>query len=131
MRHFFVTLAVVAGSACQQPPTLPLARALDQAAAWAATLSYVAELQNAHQIPSAYVDVVLADSLEEVQTVRTTIEKLTDVPAEQRTQAVSACDRLIAALTESSGQPHAIDSGTMKRLQTDLKSMSAKAAAGQ
>lgn len=123
MRPFLRLSVLLLASACQQSPTLPLVRALDQAASWAAAVEYAVRLEADRSVPPAYLEVVIKTAAEDLQTVMKTIAELEDVPAELQTAAVASCDALIGTLSPAAQQPQSVDVASLKRVEGELRAL--------
>ena len=115
-------LLVLLSAGCRQSPLVPFRRAVDQAASWAAAINYAHELESHRAVPGAYVQTIVEDGTAEIETVRRTIAKAVDLPADLKAEATTLCDQLIGVLT-----PDDIDLARLAEIEHAFRALSSKA----
>ena len=102
---------------------VPFRRAIDQAASWAAAIRYAHDLESQRAVPATYLKQIVTDGGPEIDTVRQTIEKITDLPVHLKGQAITLCEQMMAVLNAASSDPRSLDVARLKQLEDTLRSL--------
>ena len=125
-----VPLVVLLSVSCRQSPLVPFRRGVDQAASWAAAIKYAHELESQRAVPEAYLKQIVKDGTTEIETVRNTIAKIGDLPADLKREATALCDQMIGVLSSGAIEPQTpenIDVTRLAEIEHGFRALGSKA----
>jgi hypothetical protein len=121
---WFIGLTIFCSSTgCGQSPLVPFVRAIDQAASWAAAIRYAHDLESRRAVPGAYLKQIVKDGAADIDTVRQTIEKIADLPANFKGEGITLCEQLLAVLKSASSDPRMLEVARLKQVEDTLRSL--------
>jgi hypothetical protein len=123
---FLVALVVLFSASCRQSPLVPFRRAVDQAASWAAAIGYAHELESHRAVPGAYLKQIVKDGAAEIQTVRQTIAKESDLPSDLKNEAITLCDQMIGLLDAGTTEPQNVDVTTLAAIEHKFRALDSR-----
>jgi predicted unusual protein kinase regulating ubiquinone biosynthesis (AarF/ABC1/UbiB family) len=111
---------------CAQPPAIPFARLLDQAASWAAATRYANELQSKNLVPDAYLNKVVDRARQETTTIAEQIDKSQKVSDNLRAEAARLSVELLRALGAAASTESAPDPTALAAIERQFRSLAVK-----
>jgi hypothetical protein len=110
---------------CVQPPAVPFARLLDQAASWAAAARYANELRTRNLVPEAYLKEVLDRAGKDTTMIGEEIATSRKMPDNVRAEAARLSSELLEALAAARAESRP-DPTVLAALERQLRSLAGK-----
>jgi cytochrome c oxidase assembly factor CtaG len=113
---------VIQASACAKSPSLAIARLLEGAASWSASVQFAAEMERGGRVPRAYMRELLATAARDVAVLRDQMLETKGVDAQTRSRAAVLGGCLVSAL-QRAGDGTEIDERMMRDLEMQLREL--------
>jgi hypothetical protein len=120
---FLIVAIACTSTSCRQSPQIPFARAIDQAASWAAAIRYAYDLENQRAVPAPYLKQIVKEGGSEIGAVRQSIEKIAGLPANLKARGVALCEEMRVVLIVSINDPLTLDVARLQHAEETLRSL--------